>query len=314
MLLSPPTPVKGRCIDRRTPLGYPQSSNEQEASDGVSGGDLGRLGQDWPAYRAGGRQTVLRPPRKRLPRHYDPLLRAQLLVVLPGDRQLRRAFQRIRPGPARLGPLGHASTALQHPRVRPGGEGVHGQDGHRPGPSCRVQRQHPDEHPLLHHLAVTGGQAGAGRLHPLDQGRGQEVLAGPVPPGGARAGQALQRVVQGRRDRQRRRVSVAARRRPRDGHRPQRQGLRGPQAVVDGRPEGRPAEVRRQHPTEPDTGTDPAGFRGHRARVRHWGLQKKADAIHGSRLEFIPEAGVLSAFEQPETYTKIVLGFLKAPN
>ena len=44
------------------------------------------------------------------------------------------------------------------------------------------------------------------------------------------------------------------------------------------------------------------------------GLQKKADAIHGSRLEFIPEAGVLSAFEQPETYTKIVLGFLKAPN
>ena len=43
------------------------------------------------------------------------------------------------------------------------------------------------------------------------------------------------------------------------------------------------------------------------------GLQKKAEAIHGSRMEIIPKAGVLSAFEQPETYSRLVLEFLKAP-
>ena len=43
------------------------------------------------------------------------------------------------------------------------------------------------------------------------------------------------------------------------------------------------------------------------------GLPKKAEAIHGSRVEIIPEAGVLSAFEQPEIYSRLVLEFLSSP-
>ena len=43
-------------------------------------------------------------------------------------------------------------------------------------------------------------------------------------------------------------------------------------------------------------------------------LDKKSEAIHGSRVEIIPEAGVLSAWERPEAYSRIVLDFLKSPD
>ena len=42
-------------------------------------------------------------------------------------------------------------------------------------------------------------------------------------------------------------------------------------------------------------------------------LDKKSEAIHGSRVAIIPEAGVLSAWERPETYSRVVLEFLKSP-